>query len=290
MIYGTVFDIKEFSVYDGPGIRCTVFLKGCPLRCKWCHNPEGLSAEPQVMLTVASCQNCGLCKTDCPATGSSDNFLNSKTTCCGCGECISKCPNAFRKLVGIRYTPQQLADEIMKNAFFMSDGGGVTFSGGEPTMQSEFLLETLRLLPLHKAIQTCGHCEVNAFKRILEQVDFLFFDIKHSNTRIHKQYTGVGNELILQNLEQVIKSKKTFVARIPLIKGVNDDRENLKNTALLLKNAPSLQRVEILPYNPAAGAKYSMVGKPYDQTFIAPETRDIDISVFENEGILCKIM
>lgn len=287
---GTVFDIKEFSVYDGPGVRVTVFLKGCPLRCAWCHNPEGLSPHPQVMVTAASCVSCGACKTDCPLTGSVEAFKKAEIPCHGCGECVPKCPQAFRKISGKAYTPKELADAVMKNAVFLTDGGGVTFSGGEPTMQAEFLLETMALLPLHKAVQTSGQCNPKTFKRVIDAADLIFFDIKHTDTEMHKKYTGMGNETILENLEQLKQSGKPFIARIPLIKGVNDDRNNLLATAKLLKGASGLQRVELLPYNGAAGAKYSMTGKPFEHAFIAPVIGDIDVSVFESEGIEWKIM
>ena len=289
MITGTVFDIKELSVYDGPGVRVTVFLKGCPLRCAWCHNPEGLSAAPQIMVS-ASCISCGSCRTECPLTGSADALKNTRISCHGCGECVSKCPNAYRSVVGKVYTPSDLAKTVMKNSVFFTDGGGVTFSGGEPTMQSEFLLETMKLLPIHKAIQTCGYCKSDIFKQVLDAVDFLFFDIKHVNDVEHKKYTGVSNRLILENLKQVIQSGKPFTVRIPLIKGVNDSSENLKATASLLKGASGLQRVELLPYNGAAGAKYQLIGKPFEHSFIAPATEDIDVSAFLSEGIECKIM
>ena len=252
--------------------------------------PEGLTPSPQVMVTAASCVSCGACKTDCPLTGSLEAFQSNDIACHGCGECVSKCPYAFRKMSGKRYTPKELADEVMKNAVFLSDGGGVTFSGGEPTMQAEFMLEAMALIPLHKAVQTCGQCNPKTFKRVLDTVDFLFFDIKHTDTEIHKKYTGVGNETILKNLKQLKESGKPFVARVPLIKGVNDGRDNLTKTAELLKDAKGLQRVELLPYNGAAGAKYPMTGQPFDHDFIAPKIEDIDISLFKDVGIECKIM
>lgn len=287
---GTVFDIKEFSIYDGPGVRSTVFLKGCPLRCKWCHNPEGLTAKPQVMVS-SGCVNCGVCLTDgCSLSGGINALLNSSDECKGCGKCIHKCPFAFRKLSGTLYTPKELADKIMKNAVFFGDGGGVTFSGGEPTMQSGFLLETLSLLPIHKAIQTCGYCESDTFAKVVKAVDFLFFDIKHTDPKIHEKYTGVSNELIKRNLDCVKESGKPFIARIPLIKGVNDSSENLTNTAAWLKNSKNLLHIELLPYNGAAGAKYKMTGKAFSDVFEAPDIKNIDTSTFEQVGIKCRIM
>jgi pyruvate formate lyase activating enzyme len=242
------------------------------------------------MVTASSCVSCGACKTDCPLTGSLEAFQNSDIHCRGCGECVDKCPYAFRKISGKTYTPKELADAVMKNSVFLTDGGGVTFSGGEPTMQSEFLLETMALLPLHKAIQTCGQCNPETFKRILDAVDFLFFDIKHTDTNIHKRYTGTGNEMILKNLIQVKESEKPFIARIPLIKGVNDSVENLNATAELLKHAKGLQGVELLPYNGATGAKYPMTGIPFTNVFSAPALGDIDITPFTEANIKCRIM
>ena len=286
---GTVFDIKEFSVYDGPGIRTTVFLKGCPLRCRWCHNPEGLSSHPQVMISSSSCSDCGSCAVDgCSASGGKTALLSTFSLCAGCGKCVEKCPSNLRKISGTAYTPEELAEKIMKNSIFFENGGGVTFSGGEPTMQADFLCKTLELLPIHKAIQTCGFCETEKFKAIIQRIDYLFFDIKHTDPQKHKLYTGVDNALILENLRYVIDSDKPFVARVPLIKGVNDDLCNLAATANLLKDATNLQRVELLPYSSLAGAKYDMIGKNYTESFTAPDT--VDLTPFREFGIECKVM
>ncbi len=287
---GCVFDIKEFSVYDGPGVRVTVFLKGCPLRCKWCHNPEGLTKKPQIMVSAA-CVSCGLCTVpECSLTGGMENLRAQKNECTACGKCVDKCPYAYRKIAGKEYTPSELADAVMKNAIFIKDNGGVTFSGGEPTMQAEFMMEVFDILPLHKAIETCGYCKEETFKKVLDKIDFLFFDIKHTDPIIHKELTGVDNAVILRNLEAVKASKKPFIVRIPMIKGINDGRENLEKVASLLEGAKGLQRVEILPYNGAAGAKYEMTGLPYDRHFIAPAIEDIDLTPFKDKDIPCKIM
>jgi pyruvate formate lyase activating enzyme len=286
---GTVFDIKEFSIYDGPGVRVTVFLKGCPLRCKWCHNPEGLSPFPQVMLSKNMCTSCGKCfVADCPLTGSVAAFESGKATCTGCGKCVGKCPMGLRKMSGTSYTPDELVKRILRYEVFFRDGGGVTFSGGEPTMQHEFLIEVLDKLNIHKAIQTCGYCEPEIFKKIISKLDFVFFDIKHAFSDEHKLYTGVGNEKILKNLEYLKTTSVPFVVRIPLIQGVNDSKENLEKTASLVQGAKNLLRVEILPYNESAGAKYEMVGKDYPHKFKAPE--NIDTTPFTKLGIECKIM
>lgn len=286
---GVVFDIKEFSVYDGPGVRCTVFLKGCPLRCKWCHNPEGLDPKPQIMLS-ASCSDCGACKIDgCTVSGGKTALQNADTSLCnGCERCVSKCPENLRRVSGKVYTAEELKAKIMKNRVFLADGG-VTFSGGEPTMQADFLCEMLDILPLHRAVQTCGFCSEETFERVLSKTDLMLFDIKHTDSEKHKLYTGVDNAPILRNLDLLIASEKPFIARIPLIAGVNDDHENLGKVAELLKNAKNLIRVELLPYNGAAGAKYTMVGRRYEgASFKAPSRPDT--SRFTALGIDCKVM
>lgn len=272
---GTVFDIKEFSVFDGPGVRVTVFLKGCPLRCRWCHNPEGLRVAPQIMVSSA-CKGCGACAVP-------DCAMSTRGECNGCGRCVSLCPEGYRSLSGRRYTAEELASRLMRYQPFFGSDGGVTFSGGEPTAQAGFLFEVMERLPVHKAIQTCGYCSEAVFRRVLELTDFLFFDIKHTDPEKHRYHTGVDNAQILENLELLVRSERPFVARVPLIEGVNDDAENLDATAELLRGARSLLRVELLPYNHAAGAKYKMIGQPYPYSFRAPER--VDTSPFEKRGI-----
>ena len=265
---GTVFDIKEFSVFDGPGVRVTVFLKGCPLRCKWCHNPEGLKREPQIMVSAA-CNGCGACN----VAGCALRESGGAGECNGCGRCALLCPNGYRRLSGTQYTPDELAAKIMKYKPFFNPEGGVTFSGGEPTMQ---------------AIQTCGYCAESVFGRVLRLTDFVFFDIKHTDSEKHREYTGVDNRIILSNLEQLKRSEKPFIARVPLIAGVNDDAVNLTNTAEILRDAKSLLRVELLPYNGAAGAKYKMTGQDYPFDFRAPTAPDL--SPFKRLGIEARVL
>ena len=280
---GTVFDIKEFSVYDGPGVRATVFLKGCPLRCEWCHNPEGLGKSPQIMVS-GGCARCGKCHVDGCA------FL-SNGECNGCGACVSLCPQGLRKISGTVYTPEELTKRLLTYAPFFGSDGGVTFSGGEPTYQPDFLCETLDLLGkarIHRAVQTCGYCSKSVWERVLDRVDFVLFDIKHTDAERHKLYTAVDNAPILANLERLKRSGIPFIARVPLIAGVNDDAVNLTKTAELLADASNLQRVELLPYNAAAGAKYRMVNLPFTHDFHAPD--HVDVSPFTNRGIECRVL
>lgn len=285
MITGTVFDIKEFSVYDGPGVRSTVFLKGCPLRCKWCHNPEGLSPHPEIFISAGSCLHCGKCATtDCAKANDG--------VCSACGKCVYKCPGGLRRICGKLYTPDELEEVILRQSIFFKDGGGVTFSGGEPTMQSDFLLEMLvrlRKKGIHCAVQTCGYTPKDEFRRITENADFFLYDIKLADDEKHKAYTGASNKLILENLTTLIESGVPFIGRTPVIEGVNDSAENLSATAELVKNARNMIRFELLPYNGAAGGKYPMVGKEYEYPcFKAPDK--IDVTPFTDRNIECRIL
>lgn len=280
MSVGTIFDIKQLAIYDGPGIRTTVFFKGCPLRCMWCHNPEGLSSQPQLMVATGSCLHCGSCMAACPNGGAS---------CTACGRCIRACPQGFRKLCGTRYTAQELADKLLRDqAYLTAMGGGITLSGGEPTAQPEFLLELLdRTASLHRAIETSGFCSGTVFSAMLERVDYVLMDIKLMDSAQHRHYTGVPNEPILENLERLKKSGKPFRIRIPVIPGVNDSEENFEQTALHLLDAPALEQVELLPYHVTAGAKYEMVGLAYQPSFDPTAAPNLRTEVFHRHGLAC---
>ena len=281
MTYGTVFDIKEFSIYDGEGMRSTVFLKGCPLRCKWCHNPEGLSPLPEVMYSSSVCKKCGKCITpDCQKIKTG--------VCSACGKCIDLCPGNLRQIKGIRYSSQELIEILDGYASFYGADGGVTFSGGEPTMQFDFLYEVISGIKGKTGIETCGFCPEDKFKKIIDKLAFVYMDFKIFDEQRHKFYTGVDNKVIKNNLEILKNSGKPFTIRIPLIKGVNDDVENLLNTAKLLVDVPTLKGVELLPYNELAPAKYSMVDKEFSHRFVKPT--NIITTPFTEKGISVKIL
>ena len=235
---GTLFSIEEFAVNDGPGIRTTVFLKGCPLRCAWCHNPEGWRLEPQPLTKKGRTEICGY-------TIDADTLV---------------------------------AKLRRDKDIFRDSGGGVTFTGGEPLVQADFLCEVLeKLTGIHKAVETSGYASEQTFKRVLERVDYLLFDVKLADSELHKRWTGVGNELIKANLKILCESGKPFVVRVPLIPGVNDTRDNMEATAELLRGAKGLQRVELLRYHKTAGVKYPMIGLDYVPEFDedrAPEIHD----------------
>lgn len=282
MSQGTVFDIKQMAVFDGPGIRTTVFLKGCPMRCQWCHNPEGLQTSLQLMVSHNACLHCGKCTAVCKHVDG----------CVNCFACVPVCPLQLRKIVGKVYTAEALAEVLLKNKDILQmNGGGITFSGGEPTMQAEFVLDVIRHLEgLHTAIETCGYCKPTLFKQIIDRMDYIMMDIKMIDAEKHRKFTGVDNGLIMNNLKQLKQSGKPFVIRVPLIPGVNDTEENLTATAKLLVDTEFLQKVELLPYHQTAGAKYEMLGKKYSPEFdIACEVNAMR-SCFESFGIPCTVL
>lgn len=247
---GTIFDIKEMAVHDGPGIRTTVFFKGCPLRCRWCHNPEGLSRKPQLMYKENRCRHCGLCVKPC-----------NHPECQPFGKCLHICPDNLLTVSGRNIAASELAEELKKSVETLGDNfGGFTFSGGEPLMQAEFLLETAdKLAGCHLCIETSGYAEQDIFCGVTEKLDFIIMDIKLADSEMHKKYTGVGNEKILANFKLLKESGKPYLIRTPLIPGITDTPENLKAIKELIGDSAWEQ----LPYNTMAGAKYKMLGMSY---------------------------
>ena len=248
---GIIFDIKEMALHDGPGIRTTVFLKGCPLRCKWCHNPEGLHQASELMFKYSLCQSCNNCKKEC-----------EHSECKPFGRCVRACPQGLLQIVGEKIDADKLAKKIESGARVLGDSfGGVTFSGGEPLMQWEFLLESADLLSkFHIAVETSGYAEKSVFKKVIEKVDFVIMDIKLADPKAHKLYTGVDNSVILENLKELQASGKAHVIRTPLIPGITDTEDNLSKIESLVGNS----KWERLPYNKMAGAKYGMLGLKYE--------------------------
>lgn len=247
---GTIFDIKEFSIHDGPGSRITVFLKGCPLRCKWCHNPEGLKVEPQIMFKKNFCTECGKCFESC-----------FHEECKPFGRCIHSCINGCLSVSGEVLSSDELAKKLLENAdFFEMTGGGITISGGEPMMQADFVCELCdKLNTVHKALQTSGYADFETYKRVVDKFDYIMQDIKLADAEKHKLYTGVDNKKIFRNISYLKESGKEFVFRVPLIPDITDTEENLRAIADIIGNSP----VELLKYNILAGAKYEMLGLKY---------------------------
>lgn len=246
---GIIFDIKEFAVHDGSGMRTTVFFKGCPLRCKWCHNPEGLSSKPQLMVRENSCKHCGLCLKPC-----------DHEECKPFKRCIHICPDNLIKIVGEEINSKDLADRLLKNKDILLKGG-VTFSGGEPLMQADFLLETIDYLnDINIAIETSGYVDSKTFEKVINKVNYVYMDIKLADDDLHKKYTGVSNKLILQNLEILKQSNMPCTIRTPLIPNITDTKENIDAIKKLIGNL----NYELLPYNEFASIKYNSLGIKYE--------------------------
>ena len=275
---GTIFDLKEFAVHDGPGIRQTVFLKGCPLQCRWCHNPEGISPAPELMAAKNGCTHCGWCKMEC----------ESPQQCTACGRCVSVCPMRLRRVAGERITAQELAKRLNENAaYYAKAGGGVTFSGGEPLFQAEFVLEALSFLEegTHTAVETSGFADRETFMTFCRAFDLIMLDVKAVDDEVHRQFTGVSNGRILENARMLAAGDTPFIIRIPVIPGVNDNEGHFRGVAELLAGAKRLERVELLPYHQTAGAKYAMLGKVYSPGFDPARIAELHQSVFELYGI-----
>lgn len=265
---GTVFDIREFTVHDGPGSRVTVFMKGCPLRCRWCHNPEGLSPRPQLMKKTAQCRHCGLCRRGC-----------GHEECQPYGVCLHACPQGLLSVAGQQWSAQALAERLQKYAPLLP-GGGVTFSGGEPLLQGAFVAEVAGRLKLHRALQTSGYGDPALFAHVLRAMDYVLMDMKLADPEQHRLYTGVDNRLILRNYELLLESGKPHVIRVPLIPGITDTEENLRAIAALTEHS----HVELMRYNPLAGAKYPMLGMAY--TLKPGRPGRVDLSWFRSAAFV----
>ena len=276
----TIFDIERNSYVDGPGIRTTVFFKGCNLRCAWCHNPESQSAAPQMMFYKNKCTGCGKCKEKCPS---------ALEQCDLCGKCTLYCPHDAREICGKEYTVDEVLREIIKDkAFYEASGGGVTFSGGECMLQIDFLEEILKACKkngIHTAVDTAGHVSFRSFERIFPHTDLFLYDVKCYDSEQHRHYTGVGNELILENLKRLLLAKVPVWVRVPVIPSVNDSFEEMENIRSLWDEDGKPEKIELLPYHAMGEHKYTAIGKDV-QNFSVPTADDIKkLQQYINGGI-----
>ena len=291
---GKIFDIKRYAIHDGPGIRTTVFLKGCALSCRWCHNPEGLWNAPKIIYEFNRCIGCGDCMEACREAAISATPTGMSTDrhrCKGCGLCVDACPGGARELTERTVTVGQLVEIIKQDILFYDEsGGGVTFSGGEPLLQADFLIEVLKACghcEIHRIVDTSGYTSRSTIEAVARQTDLFLFDLKLIDSKRHQQFTGVSNKTILDNLTFLHHLGAKITIRIPLIPGVNDDEENLSQISGFLYPLKGIRDVHILPYHDFQKNKYSKLGLTYSADHIVTPTPvrvSISMKQFEEKG------
>lgn len=265
---GRIFNLQRFSLHDGPGLRSTVFLKGCPLACAWCHNPESQAFGSEVMVLENRCAACGVCDLVCPQGGPVwPARATEQAGCVVCGACVEECPTRARELCGIEWTPEALLEELLKDrAFYEASGGGVTFGGGEPLAQAGFLLEALegcQAEDLHTALDTCGQGSPEDLRAAARRSDLVLYDLKHLDPERHKEATGVDNARILANLEMLASWHPALWIRIPLIPGFNDALPDMEAMARFVAGLAGNRPVHLLPFHATGAAKFGRIGRPW---------------------------
>ncbi len=280
MTIGIIFNIQRYSIHDGPGIRTTVFLKGCPLNCWWCQNPESQLSGQEMLFWGVRCIGCGACSTICPSNAiqiKNGIPVTEKEKCILCGKCTEKCPALAREMIGKKLTTEEVTKEIEKDlVFYEESGGGVTFSGGEPLGQSEFLeglLNGCREKKIHTAVDISGYISWRILKKIIPKVDLFLYDLKIMDSERHKKYTGVFNEIILENLKKLSSVHNNIFIRFPIIPGINDDSQNIKETGEFLSSL-KIAQVNILPYHYIGIDKYRRLGRNYKLVTTQPPSEE----------------
>lgn len=291
---GIIFDIQHYSVYDGPGIRTCVFLKGCPLHCAWCHNPESQKPRAEISYFADRCAGCGRCVDACPneaITLTKEGVVRDDERCTVCAKCVAACENGAMEKIGKEVGAEEIAEIVAGDKpFYDNSGGGVTISGGEPTMQAEFLFSLLQSLKdrgIHTAVETCGCFKEALIPELIDLTDLFLFDIKHMNQQMHKKFTGVANQKILSNFEKIHARAGSgrIIPRVPLIPGFNSDPDSIDEIITFLKQIRYKGPVHLMPYNKMAKTKYEKIGKGhlYQDMGELPDEK-IDAIIKDMEG------
>ena len=300
MSTGLIFDIKKYAINDGPGIRMTVFFKGCNLSCEWCHNPESISPKVQKMYNASKCIGAVKCIENCPNNAlefTEEGIVTNFDVCNLCGKCAEVCPTKAFEMLGQQVSISELMKKIDNEAvFFDQSGGGVTFSGGEPLMHSAYLLEALKECGkrfYHRVVDTTAFANQDILLEVAEQTELFLIDLKVMDSVLHKKYTGVNNEKILNNITELAKTTVDIIFRIPLIKGVNTSVENIKETAIFVRSLNGNRTIiNLLPYHKIAENKFKKLGVLNEFIeFEAPSDDEIKeiISIFKSYGISASI-
>lgn len=262
-----IFDIEKFAVHDGPGIRTVIFMKGCPLRCLWCHNPESQSFEPELLFNTEKCVLCGNCEKNCPEichfVNEKEHFFDRKK-CSGCGVCEERCSAEALQLCGRKMSVKEVMETVLKDQiFYQNSGGGITLSGGEPLAHFSFsytLLKAAKEAGLHTAVETCGFAPWERIRALLPLVDLWLWDVKATPEK-HEQLTGVPAQLILENLRKLDQSETEIILRCPLVPGVNDDDSSLEHIASLANQLSNVRQIDLEPYHPMGEGKSRNLGR-----------------------------
>ncbi len=297
---GLVFDFQPFSVHDGPGIRTTVFLKGCPLRCEWCCNPESQAPHPELRHRPARCRRCLACVRACPLGGAVEReglprFDRSVCAECPDRRCVEACPERALLVSGREMPVPEVVEAVMADeAFFRNSGGGVTFSGGEPLRQPRFLeavLVALKSAGVRTAVETCGDADGASVDAVAPLLDLIYFDLKFADPELHRRHTGRTNELILENLARFVGAAPgKIVLRFPLVPGVNDDASNVQRIARIAAGL-GIERASVVPYHPMGMSKYAELGResPVDPRPVTAGDLERVFSAFEAAGVSCEL-
>ncbi len=291
-----IFNIQRWSLHDGSGIRSTVFFKGCPLRCRWCSNPESWAFERQILYWHERCAECGKCVESCGAGAcrmEGGRLIYDRDCCTGCGTCVKVCPNSARELVGEELTVEKIVDVLIRDAiFYRSSGGGVTFSGGEPMAQPELLRKLVTTCfdaGISTAVETSGFFDYENVADIFEYIDEVYIDLKQTHESTHKDLTGVSNRIIIENILRIDKAGYSVCLRVPLVKLLNDTEENVVGIINLCQNMQNLKSVELLSYHDFGSSKYAALGQHYDFAMASPDQPKIEriANSLQAAGIVC---